>query len=310
MPQLRRRHTRSGASLSKKRIAKKATARNHKRLIREVKTSGKLLKPKKLIRAKQPTAIAVMRTTDKKIKTISAPIIIDTTKFESFPVMLESTNFLISESDVIGQGIGGIVVRACTKPSKASIPRSKAADCTYVAKFIPLPKNTSMNARNVNPTSGMSACLSPLEAAIAELTITKLMAQIGVAPKVHEAFIQSGPKPRAVIIMDQYDGTLEQLWSRLRSKAEQAVVLSKVLQLVQLMHSSGIVHTDLWGANIVYRFRSILEFAIIDYGKAVFSTDPIVKERDFELWDWNLQNIGFHKTSFIRDGIPCGPWWG
>jgi serine/threonine protein kinase len=247
-----------------------------------------------------------------KSRKVAAPavprIVIDAARFTRFPDT-ESRAFHIFPSNVIGSGMSATVVKACK--AEAGIP-STPLDCRYVAKLISLPGEPYRGKRLASFT-GLLSCLNPMEAVSAEWTITKLMSELGIAPKIHDIFIEDN---KAVIVMDKYQGTLDTLWPTLMTKAQQAAVLAKVIEMVQRMHRAGVVHTDLWSENIVYRYlpdaggACQLELAIIDYGKALFSTDPVVQDRDYELWHWELTRIGFHNVKFIRDNVECGPWWG
>ena len=220
---------------------------------------------------------------------VKRPIILfDASKIGIFPEAEESKEFKIFKDEVIGRGISAQVVKAC-----------KAADCAFAAKLLHI--ETPKTERN-------DACFSPLEAVLQELTITKMMSDLGVAPKLVDAYV--GDK-MAVIIMERYAGTLSLLWPSLTTKEAQAVVLADIIKLVLMMHKAGVLHTDLWAENIVFRRQAdgSLKFAIIDYGKAVFSTDPSQFDRDYEFLYWDLHDIGFHNVQFVRDNVECSRWW-
>ena len=111
-----------------------------------------------------------------------------------------------------------------------------------------------------------------------EVAITKIAAQLGVSPRLHDAFICSNNIFYPVgqiyylgfILLDKWDLTLQDYLTR--NRYIPAHLVNKLIALLEQLHSAGIYHGDLGFQNIVLRLAQNvpIDVAIIDYGLSNF----------------------------------------
>ena len=114
-----------------------------------------------------------------------------------------------------------------------------------------------------------------------ELEVTEMMGEIGAGPKMYDSFLcRSLGKPYVYIVLEYFNR--KSLWDYTH---EGNVIDEKnvkaLAELVDKMHTNGIVHSDLHAGNILVHENpdGSLKFAIGDYGMAYFSRDVQEIER-------------------------------
>ena len=117
-----------------------------------------------------------------------------------------------------------------------------------------------------------------------EMVITQDMAKINVAPQVIETSIIGSI---GVMISEKYDHVYEDI-ALGRNQA--------VDQLISKMHSTGLIHGDLFGNNIVVNNNG--EVAIIDY-----ETSFYIKRAPLSRYLWLFQKFKLNTSHSIEDLI-------
>jgi predicted Ser/Thr protein kinase len=85
-----------------------------------------------------------------------------------------------------------------------------------------------------------------------EVEISILSGDIGVGPKIHEAYacILDG-EPNSVIVMDHVEGVTFADWREFASKDRVAAAEKRIVEKMAVLHAAGIHHGDLHGYNII-----------------------------------------------------------
>jgi len=142
-------------------------------------------------------------------------------------------------------------------------------DCSYVAKKLGLSWFTP------------SDCYTPKDVARNEILISKMAANLGVGPKIHAAALND---EEGIMIMDRYDGTLEDLISLYQK--DQSIPIESVVATVgkalQILHQNGIVHRDFHPGNIFYTREGTV--AVADYELSLLSDSEPLRQRDRDIY--------------------------
>lgn len=180
-----------------------------------------------------------------------------------FPSNKRESDFRITE-EVIGSGGFGIINITCLKTS----PSKEGDNCKYIAKIIPfylsenLPEQVALQLED-NAKATVEEKRFNVEK---EVMIHQVLANSGLAPKIYEVYMTD---THAVIIMDKWDGNLEQLSKDSRYLNLENAIIDRIIDLVNRMHDLRIVHEDLKPANILYRWiGNNLELTLTDFGIA------------------------------------------
>ena len=108
-----------------------------------------------------------------------------------------------------------------------------------------------------------------------ELVITKDMSDHDIAPVIFDMSIYTN---EAVIVMKRCGETLSEILFAFYQSRQVPSYIAEIKNLVARMHELGVVHRDLSTDNIIHCGNG--KFVIIDYGLAIYSTDPRMIARD------------------------------
>lgn len=149
-------------------------------------------------------------------------------------------------------------------------------DCRYIAKIF------KINNKNNNPN-----CYTYKDLVRNEMIITKHMSEFKIGPQIYDLSLSD---TEGIMIMNKYDGTLSDLLYLYQT--DKSIPMEQIIQLikemVERMHSQGIIHRDLSSDNILYTQSGLI--SIIDYGLAFYSTSELLKKGDIEFIE-GIQNV-------------------
>ena len=113
-----------------------------------------------------------------------------------------------------------------------------------------------------------------------ELQISQLASDLAVGPKVYATTINND---ETTILMDRYDGTLDQL---LYACQDECCLISGILDrlshCIRTLHQNGIVHNDFTLDNILFSYTG--QIVVADYGLARFSREDRKRKTDWRLY--------------------------
>ena len=186
--------------------------------------------------------------------TINIPIVFDTT----YPIKAQIDPKWIF-TDIIYDELNTIYI-ACVDDN-----------CQYVAKLI-----------KINNDYDEPGCYTAFDKVRNELVISKLMSDNGIGPTIYDMSIND---TEAIMIMDRYDGTLNDLlWSyQLDKTIPLDEILNDLANLINKMHSLNIAHIDLHMGNILYiRSGKII---ISDFGQSLCTNSKELKDDDWRSFE-------------------------
>ena len=180
---------------------------------------------------------------------INIPIVIDTT----YPIKSQ-IDFKWIFTDIIYDR-GNIIYIACFDN-----------DCNYVAKKI-----------RINKDYDEIGCFTMADKVRNELVISKLMSDNDIGPKIYDMSIN---ETEAIMIMDKYDGTLDDLLHLYQMDRSIPIdrILNDLENLIYKMHSLNIVHNDLHLRNVLYTKKG--KIILADFGQSLYTTFDELKELD------------------------------
>jgi tRNA A-37 threonylcarbamoyl transferase component Bud32 len=134
------------------------------------------------------------------------------------------------------------------------------------------------------------------EEARSEFAIAEAAGELGVGPKVHDAYFccdEYRDKCYYVISMDYVPGKSLYEWHKGASAAKREAMRRKLLAVVRKMGAAGIEHADLHAENVIVA-RGSGEPVVIDYGMASWAGAERVKDELFV-------NRFFSDTTSLKD---------
>lgn len=116
-----------------------------------------------------------------------------------------------------------------------------------------------------------------------ELSISLRADRLWVGAKLHAvSFRKDGLEAEGILVMDNYDGTLLDLFFQYQSGTEE-LVLDETMDLVKdhltILHQNDITHCDITPENIMYKRSG--EVVILDYGQAVITNSDLLQANDW-----------------------------
>lgn len=217
------------------------------------------------------------------------PLIDFINKQDPLPIRCESKDYTLQRTSKIGQGSNAAVIEACL---------TGTTDCNYVAKLIPITVKEWKNG-----------CLTANEHILYELALSRWMGDLGIGPKIHDAF-RCSTTNEVIVIMDRYTGTLEDLLLK------GPIDIKPIVALIDAMHQAGVFHRDLHEGNIFYRLtKTGIEYAIGDYGLALITNNALIHQKERERFIAIMNGNRYAAAWKIpyrleRNGKPCEDWEG
>lgn len=149
-------------------------------------------------------------------------------------------------------------------------------------------------------------CLSSEDLHNLEATIYYTLDKIGIVPKLYDIYTT---KDSLVIVSQRYDKSLRSFDpDTFDSEPINEKEYKRAKELIDKMHSVGIIHMDSHPGNIVIR-ESDNDMKLIDFGSAIFSDDEELRKLDDENLRSTLETIGNRpQITFTVNGVPCDDW--
>lgn len=130
-----------------------------------------------------------------------------------------------------------------------------------------------------------------------EATITQLMSDIKVCPKVYDISVQDDT---VIIISERYDRILTD------KEFDSGKYTTQINSLISKMHAVGVCHRDICNYNVVIKNEVV---KLIDFGNSIFSNDKQLQQEDIIESPNKNQCYKLHQPIRLRiNKILCKDW--